>query len=424
MTPEARNLNNTLPEGQTLGILSSLPDHARNQSVPHTSFIDKAMASVSALPHAVRLVATAAFGVGVSMGADIQKADVAQAAACNLTFGFAQLQKDKPAFVGVPIDCPVPQTNGDVIQHAVRADGTPVLLDWDHITNTPRATDGGTTIMEGPYGVDQKPANMMKGWEIGNKDKPFDLFPVAQVVLSSAQPSSARALEVTAAPVVDPTAGMSPEQRGQYWSSHINYSGFSGQDLQIEQKAIQKIATEFPDTIDSSYWLPGFTDYIKSQWTSKYPTITAVDMARVRGKTSDRFMVLKTIAAAPNADCPTAFACWYPYDYSKIGLKPSSTLNGQNLYPEELLAIAAGKTAKESVGPLYFDAAVSLYKITNPTQDQLKGFIAGDANLIAENFSAADEAGYFDKHFPNTDLKGPNTAKEDAFSKNPVHLAV
>lgn len=81
-------------------------------------------------------------------------------ASCQFTLGFKDLHDAMPDVVGNCQDDPTTAPNGDLQQHTSRG-----LLIWRPPENWTSFTDGNTTWIQGPYGLQQRPNSQHFEWE-------------------------------------------------------------------------------------------------------------------------------------------------------------------------------------------------------------------------------------------------------------------
>lgn len=92
---------------------------------------------------------------------------------CTYTLGFATLHDLAPDVVGGCLSDAAPQPNGDVQQATERG-----LLVWRKADNWTAFTDGSTTWINGPYGVQARANGERFAWELpGHLDDTGD-YPV------------------------------------------------------------------------------------------------------------------------------------------------------------------------------------------------------------------------------------------------------
>ena len=84
---------------------------------------------------------------------------------CQFVLGFALLHRLAPAAIGECVDDQAAAANGDALQHTANG-----LLVWRKADNFTAFTDGATTWVNGPFGLEQRRNQQRFSWEanIGN----------------------------------------------------------------------------------------------------------------------------------------------------------------------------------------------------------------------------------------------------------------
>jgi hypothetical protein len=85
---------------------------------------------------------------------------------CRFEQGFALLRDQVPAVVGRCLDNQAYSSNHDAVQHTTAWHGEGGLLVWRRVDNWTAFTDGATTWINGPFGVQSRPnAGPCFSWE-------------------------------------------------------------------------------------------------------------------------------------------------------------------------------------------------------------------------------------------------------------------
>jgi hypothetical protein len=109
---------------------------------------------------------------------------ISSAADCHFTLGFKTLHDLIPWTVG---DCQVDErhgANGDALQETAGRSGKGGLLVWRKADNWTAYTDGATTWINGPNGIQSRPNNQRYPWEANPDGLPIAVDPVSTLLVN------------------------------------------------------------------------------------------------------------------------------------------------------------------------------------------------------------------------------------------------